>query len=70
MARISKPTKPRVTDSIEKWNVYRAKEMAWQAALAKNAREKEAKTLMSKGEFSAADKILKAKTAKKGAKKR
>lgn len=70
MARISKPTKPRVTDSIEKWNIYRTKEMAWQAALTKAAKEKEAKTLMSKGDFAGADKVLKAKTVKKGAKKR
>lgn len=70
MARITKPTKPKQTDSIEKWNTYRTKEIAWQAALAKAKKEKEAKALMSKGEFAAADKVLKAKTVKKGAKKR
>jgi len=67
-ARIYEPVKPRVSDSIEKWNEYRTAKKVWDDALAKSKREKEAKTLMSRGDFAGADKVLKGSKGKGGKK--
>lgn len=59
-----------MSDSMKKWDIYREKQIAWNAAVENATREKQAKALMSKGDFAGADKVLKSKGAKKTAKKR
>jgi hypothetical protein len=57
--KVYEPVKPKVADSIEKWNKYRDDKIIWDNAVAQKTREKEAKTLMSQGDFAGADKVLK-----------
>jgi hypothetical protein len=64
--RIFQPTKPKVSDSIEKWQKYEADNIAWDDAVAKKDREKQAKTLMSQGDFAGAKKVLASGKGKKG----
>jgi hypothetical protein len=64
--RIYQPTKPKQSDSIEKWMKYEDDKIAWDEAVAKKDREKQAKTLMGQGDFAGAKKVLASGKGKKG----
>jgi exonuclease III len=63
MAKVFKPTKPKAKDSLDKHIKYANDMMAWNEALAGQAKKKEVKKLISAGDFAAAQKLMDGKNS-------